>query len=122
MTFMQLSNSLQNNPSIRSTSSTTKLPPTHNNTHPSSPNLPQPPQPVLQMTPSVLFAAASDPIKLLDGLDQLYPPETTIAHLNAGITFQLGPPPLDLQSYITWHTRRMSLACYSLRRYWFKLV
>ena len=40
--------------------------------------------------PSVPFAALSDPIKLFDGLDHTYPPEKLLAHLSAGVTFQLG--------------------------------
>ena len=32
-----------------------------------------------------------------------------LAHLIARVTFQLGPQPLDQQSYLTWHSRRMSL-------------
>ena len=61
------------------------------------------------MTPSVPFAALSEPIKLFDGLDHTYPPEIFFAHLNARVTFQLGPQPIDLQSYLTWHSRRMFL-------------
>ena len=68
----------------------------------SYPSFPFPP------TPSVPFAALSDPIKLFDGLDHTYPPEKFLAHLNARVTFQLGPQPVDIQSYLTWHSRRMS--------------
>ena len=60
-------------------------------------------------TPSVPFAVLSDPIKLFDGLDHTYPPENFLAHLSARVTFQLGPQPVDIQSYLTWHSRRMSL-------------
>ena len=42
------------------------------------------------MTPSVPFAALSDPMKLFDGLDHTYPTEKILAHLSAGVTFQLG--------------------------------
>ena len=55
--------------------------------------------PIFQMTPSVHFAALSDPIKLFDGLDHTYPPEKFLAHLSARVTFELGPQPLDIQSY-----------------------
>ena len=65
-------------------------------------------------TPSVPFAALSDPIKLFDGLDHTYPPEKFLAHLSARVTFQLGPQPVDIQSYLTWHSRRMSLLYCSL--------
>ena len=67
-------------------------------------------------TPSVPFAALSDPIKLFDGLDHTYPPEKFLAHLRARVTFQLGPQPVDIQSYLTWHSRRMSLLYCSLTR------
>ena len=66
------------------------------------------------VTPSVPFAALSDPIKLLDGLDHTYPPEKFLAHLSARVTFQLGPQPVDIHSYLTWHSRRMSLLYCSL--------
>ena len=49
------------------------------------------------MTPSVPFAALSDPIKLFDSLDHTYPPEKILAHPSARVTFQLGPQPIDLQ-------------------------
>ena len=65
-------------------------------------------------TPSVPFAALSDPIKLFDGLDHTYPPENFLAHLSARVTFQLGPQPVDIQSYLFWHSRRMSLLYCSL--------
>ena len=65
-------------------------------------------------TPSVPFAALSDPIKLFDGLDHTYPPEKFLAHLSARVTFQLGPQPVDIHSYLTWHSRRMSLLYCSL--------
>ena len=52
-------------------------------------------------TPSLPFAALSDPIKLFDGLDHTYPPEKFLAHLSARVTFQLGPQPVDIQSYLT---------------------
>ena len=65
-------------------------------------------------TLSVPFAALSDPIKLFDGLDHTYPPEKFLAHLSARVTFQLGPQPVDIQSYLTWHSRRMSLLYCSL--------
>ena len=48
------------------------------------------------MVPSVLFAALSDPVKLFDGFDHTYPPEKISTHLNARVTFQLGPQPLDM--------------------------
>ena len=67
------------------------------------------PPPLLQMTPSVPIAVLSDPIKLFDGLDQTYPPEKFLAHLSARDTIQLGPQPIDFHSYLTWHSRRMSL-------------
>ena len=65
-------------------------------------------------THSVPFAALSDPIKLFDGLDHTYPPEKFLAHLSARVTFQLGPQPVDIQSYLTWHSRRTSLLYCSL--------
>ena len=65
-------------------------------------------------TPSVPFAALSDPIKLFDGFDHTYPPEKFLAHLSARVTFQLGPQPVDIQSCLTWHSRRMSLLYCSL--------
>ena len=37
-----------------------------------------------------------------------------LAHLSARVTFQLGPQPLDIQSYLSWHSRRMSLLYCSL--------
>ena len=66
------------------------------------------------MTPFVPFAALSDPIKLFDGLNHTYPPEKFLAHLSARVTFQLGQPPIDLQSYLTWHSRPMFLLFCSL--------
>ena len=65
------------------------------------------------VTPSVPFAALSDPIKLFDGLDNTYPPEKFLAHLSARVTFPLGPQPVDIH-YLTWHSRRMSLLYCSL--------
>ena len=56
----------------------------------------------------------SDPIKIFDGLDHTYPPEKFLAHLSARVTFQLGPQPVDIHSYLTWHSRRMSLLYCSL--------
>ena len=41
------------------------------------------------MTPSVPFAALSDPIKLFDGLDYTYPPKKFLAHISARVTFIL---------------------------------
>ena len=70
--------------------------------------------PIQQLTPFVPFAALSDPIKLFDGLDQTYSPEKFLSHLSARVIFQLGPQPLDLQSYLTWHSRRMFLLYCSL--------
>ena len=72
------------------------------------------PFPPFPTTPSVPFAALSDPIKLFDGLDHTYPPEKFLAHLSARVTFQLGPQPTDITSYLTWHSRRMSLLYCSL--------
>ena len=72
------------------------------------------PPPLLHMTLSVPFAALSDPIKLFDGLEHSYHPEKLLAHLSARVTFQLGPQPIDLQSYLTWHSRRISLLYCSL--------
>ena len=60
------------------------------------------------MALSFPFAALSDPIKHFDGLDHTYPSEKFLAHLSARVTFQLGPQPLDVQSFLTWHSRRMS--------------
>ena len=99
------------------------------NSHQPPPNPPQPPlststipfnssslqpSPPFPNTPSVPFAALSDPIKLFDGLDHTYPPEKFLAHLSARVTFQLGPQPTDIHSYLTWHSRRMSLLYCSL--------
>ena len=47
-------------------------------------------------------------------LDHTYPPEKFLAHLSARVTFQLGPQPIDLQSNLTWPSRRMSLLYCSL--------
>ena len=48
------------------------------------------PSPPFPTTPSVPFAALSDPIKLFDGLDHSYPPEKFLAHLSArGSPFNL---------------------------------
>ena len=47
-------------------------------------------------------------------MDHTYPPEKFLAHLSARVTFQLGPQPVDIQSYLTWHSRRMSLLYCSL--------
>ena len=66
------------------------------------------------ITPSVPFAALSDPNKLFDGLDVTYPPEKFLAQLSARVTFQLGPQPTDLFAYSTWHHRRTSLLYCSL--------
>ena len=52
------------------------------------------------MTPCVPFAAISYPIKVFDCLDHTYPPETFFPHLSKRATLQLGPQPLDLQSYL----------------------
>ena len=107
-------------PTMKPSSSTFPQPQNHN------PNLPptaypplqplHPPQslapphfPIQQPTPSVLFAALSDPIKFFDGLDHTYTPEKFLAHLSARVYFQLGPQPLDQQSYLTWHSRHLSL-------------
>ena len=49
------------------------------------------------MSPSVPFAALSDPIKLFDCLDHTYPPEKFLANLGARVTFQLGPQPVGIQ-------------------------
>ena len=65
-------------------------------------------------TSCVPFAALSDPIKLFDGLDHTYLPGKFLAHLSARVTFQLGPQPVDIQSYLTWHSCRMSLLYCSL--------
>ena len=64
------------------------LPPSFSNFPFNSPPS-QPPPSVFRMTPSVLFPAVSDPIKVFDGLDHTCPPEKILAHLSAGITFQL---------------------------------
>ena len=72
-------------------------------------SLPPPHFPIQQPTPFVPFAALSDAIKLIDRLDHTYPPERIFAHLSARVTFQLGPQPIDQHSYLTWHSRRMSL-------------
>ena len=65
------------------------------------------------MTPPVPFAAHSDPILRFDGLYHTYLSEKRLAHLSARVTFQLGHQPLDIQSYLTWHSRRMSrLYCF----------
>ena len=69
---------------------------------------------IQQPTPTVPFAALSDPIILFDVLDHTYPPEKFLAHSSAPSTLQLGPQPLDQQSYLTWHSRRLSLLYYSL--------
>ena len=70
----------------------------------------QPSPPVFQMTPSVPFAPLANPVKILVGLDQMYPPEKFFAHLNARVAFQSGPQHRDIQKYST----RMSLLHCSL--------
>ena len=59
-------------------------------------------------------AALSNPITLFDSLDHTYPPGKFLAHLSARVIFKLGTLPLDIQSYSTWHSRRMSLLYCSL--------
>ena len=66
------------------------------------------------MTPSFPFAALSDHIKVSVSLDHTYRPEKFLAHLSARVTFQLGPQHIDRQSYLTLHSRRMSLLFCSL--------
>ena len=63
---------------------------------------------------SVPFAAPSDPIKLFDGLDHIYHPEMFLAHHSARVTFHFGPQPLEIQSNLSWHSKRMSLRFCSL--------
>ena len=58
----------------------------------------------------VTFQLGPQPVDILD----TYPPEKFLAHLSARVTFQLGPQPVDIQSYLTWHSRRMSLLYCSL--------
>ena len=89
-------------------------PPPQTSTNPFNTLTSQPPPPGSQMTPSVLFAALPDSIKLFDGLDHTYPPEKFLVHLSAHATFQLGLQPLDIQVYLTWHSRRMSFLYCSL--------
>ena len=60
------------------------------------------------MTPPVLSAALSGPIKLIDSLDHNYPPENVLIHLSARVTLQLVPQPLNNKSRLTCHSRRMS--------------
>ena len=83
-------------------------PPPQTPTHPFITLNSQPPPPGFPMTPSVPFVATLDPFQLFHDLDHTYPPEKFFAHLSARLTFQLGPHPLDIQSYLTWHSRRMS--------------
>ena len=59
-------------------------------------------------------AALSDPIKRFDGLDHTYPLQNFLADLSARVAFQNGAQPLDIQSYLTWHSRRVSLLYCSL--------
>ena len=59
------------------------------------------------MTPDVPFAALFNPIKFFDGLDNTYPGKP-LAHLSARVIVQFGFQPLDIQSYLTWHSRRRS--------------
>ena len=63
------------------------------------------------------------PLKHFDSLDHTYPSEKFLAHLSALVTIQLGPQPVDFQSYLTWHSRRMSLLYCSLTgsaSYWYE--
>ena len=66
------------------------------------------------MTPSLPFPALSDPINLFDCLDHTNAPDKFLPHLSARVTFELGPQPLDIKSYLTWHPRCMSLLYCSL--------
>ena len=67
------------------------------------------PSPPFQMPPSVPFAALSDPIKLFDGIYNAFSPEIFLPHLSARVSIQLGPQPVDIQSYLTWYSRRVYL-------------
>ena len=68
-----------------------------------------------RMPPYIPFAALSDPIELFDSLGYTYPPEKFLVHLSARVTFQpIVPQPIDLQSYLNWHSRRVSLLYCSL--------
>ena len=69
------------------------------------------------------FRCSLRPLKLFDSLDHTYPSEKFLAHLSALVTIQLGPQPVDFQSYLTWHSRRMSLLYCSLTgsaSYWYE--
>ena len=61
------------------------------------------------MRPSVPFAALYDPINFFDNLDRTYPPERCLAHLSTRIKLQLGPRRLDIHSFLTCHSRRISI-------------
>ena len=78
-------------------------PPPSTSTFSFNPASSQPPRSVFQMTPYVPFVAVSDPIKVFDGLVHTHPTEKFLDHLSARQTFQLGPQPLDIQSYLIWH-------------------
>ena len=49
------------------------------------------------MIPSIPFARLANPIKILVGLDQMYPSEKFFAHLNARVAFKGGPQHRDIQ-------------------------
>ena len=53
---------------------------------------------IQRMTLYVQFAALSDPINLIDGLDHTYPPAKVSTYLSVRVTIHLGPQPLDRQS------------------------
>ena len=89
-------------------------PPPQTSTHPFNTLTSLPSSPGLLMIPSIPFAALSDPFKLFDGLDHTYPPEKLLARLSARVTFELGPQHLNIQPYLTWHSRGISLLHCSL--------
>ena len=47
-------------------------------------------------------------LEFLDGLDHSNPSEKCLVHVSERVTIQLGPQPLEIQSYLNWHSRRMS--------------
>ena len=68
------------------------------------------------MTPSVPFAAFSDPIKVFDDLDNTYPADESFSSPQCTCNISTWTSPLDLQSYVIWHSRRLSLLYCSLTR------
>ena len=84
-------------------------------THPNPPNSSRSSPHLFSMTLSVPFAALFDPIKVFDCLDHTFPPKKKhLTHVSACVIFQLRPHPPGIQSFLTWHSKRMSFLYCSL--------